>query len=471
MYPEAKFLGVDPSASQVEAGMKEIEKLGVSNVRLETGTAAEIPGPEDRFDYIICHGVFSWVDEETQQGILQSIGGHLSENGLAYVSYNTLPGWNLRRIIRDLLLMHLPEEGDVDFRIRKAREILRVFEAAAGYEFERPYSLVMNAELRRIASESDAYLFHEFLEPENNPIFLSRFVEGLKSCGLQYVADTKMSRNEMHRLHKDMASERTLRDVKENFTERTGLEQFLDFSFHTPFRESILCRSDRNVAPAAIVDVLSRCRIAAAFEPIEGPPDLRCDLEEEFVDHAGRRLMASRPAVKAALVSLGKAWPGGLEFEELWNSLEGTVRNDPAQAALTKDGFLRMLFDYARKDHLDVCLFEMEVSAEVGDRPVVSSFVRAQARQGCALTNLRYETVEVGDFERELLQYLDGRHTEEMLIEELVQSLTAHGARIEEGGEEISDPSRQRELVATLLNDGLDTLRKAGLLSQKISTE
>ena len=119
--PEGRFLGIDSSERQVAEGRATIEAAGLGNVELRRMDLRDA-GPElGTFDYIVCHGVFSWVTPEVQRGILSLIAATLAPAGLAYVSYNTYPGWHMRGIVRDAMLFHI--DGDVDPRegIRKGR--------------------------------------------------------------------------------------------------------------------------------------------------------------------------------------------------------------------------------------------------------------------------------------------------------------------------------------------------------------
>src|SRR6185436_12341439 len=54
-------------------------------------TAADFDLP--RFDYIVAHGVYSWIDATGREDVRRFIDRHLAPGGLVYVSYNAMPGW------------------------------------------------------------------------------------------------------------------------------------------------------------------------------------------------------------------------------------------------------------------------------------------------------------------------------------------------------------------------------------------
>ena len=95
-HPGASASGVDLSSVQVGQGDVAIGQAGLSNVELRTFNIADIDAAFGKFDYIICHGVYSWVPAAVQQAILRVCSDNLSDKGVAYVSYNVYPGWKAR---------------------------------------------------------------------------------------------------------------------------------------------------------------------------------------------------------------------------------------------------------------------------------------------------------------------------------------------------------------------------------------
>jgi cyclopropane fatty-acyl-phospholipid synthase-like methyltransferase len=100
------FIGIDFSATQVRQGVANIEALGLTNVRLLNMNLLDFGDEFGEFDYIIAHGVYSWVPPDVQAKLLAVGARQLAPDGIAYVSYNTLLGWNMRGVIRDAMLFH-----------------------------------------------------------------------------------------------------------------------------------------------------------------------------------------------------------------------------------------------------------------------------------------------------------------------------------------------------------------------------
>ena len=87
-YSESRFVGVDLSQRQIDEGHSMVQSLGLDNIELRQASILDVDRSWGEFDYIICHGVYSWVDAEVRDKILAICKENLSPNGVAYVSYN-----------------------------------------------------------------------------------------------------------------------------------------------------------------------------------------------------------------------------------------------------------------------------------------------------------------------------------------------------------------------------------------------
>ena len=55
-------------------------------------------------DFIVAHGVYSWVGAAQRQSIRRLVRDSLKPGGLLYLSYNSLPGWAGEMPLRKLLV-------------------------------------------------------------------------------------------------------------------------------------------------------------------------------------------------------------------------------------------------------------------------------------------------------------------------------------------------------------------------------
>lgn len=107
--PGATFLGVDHAPSQVADGVADAAALGLSNCEFRAVDIRHLELDLDPFDYIICHGVFSWVPLDVRDRILELNRALLAPGGIGFISFNTQPGWSARGMIRDVLRRWVPD--------------------------------------------------------------------------------------------------------------------------------------------------------------------------------------------------------------------------------------------------------------------------------------------------------------------------------------------------------------------------
>ena len=138
-YPAAEFLGIDAAGIAIDAGNQEIATLGLANLRLQHRDIMDA-GPElGTFDYVIAHGFYSWVPEPVRDKMLAIVQASLAPQGVAFVSYNALPGGRLRQMFREMMLFHAGGATELDTRIHLGREIVQWFMACqAGLTGHKP---------------------------------------------------------------------------------------------------------------------------------------------------------------------------------------------------------------------------------------------------------------------------------------------------------------------------------------------
>src|SRR5262249_48393803 len=349
------------------------------------------------FDYIICHGVFSWVPEQVQDKILDVCGRLLRPDGIAYVSYNTYPGWHMRRMIREMLVFHVSRfPGDPpQQRIDRARGLLD-FLARSVPQSASPYGLLLQEQRASLSKHSDSYLFHEHLEEHNEPLYFLQFCERAGAHGLRYLGEAEFPVM--------VASTSFAPEVQQGLAEMTVTllekEQYMDFLRNRTFRQTLLCHSHQRPRYAVRADQLTACHVAAPVRPQSAAPDLRTEAVEEFLGPGELRLSSTVPLVKAALVCLGEAWPRAIAFDRLlalaWERLGTAVPPDPevaGQEARAVGKALLTSYATAGEGLVELSLRPPEFTTEVSERPRASPLARLQARTTSQVTNLRHEVV------------------------------------------------------------------------------
>ncbi|MFO0749592.1 MAG: methyltransferase regulatory domain-containing protein [Myxococcota bacterium] len=257
---ESRFVGVDVGARQIRDGRRAVAELGLDNVELHARDLATLrPGELGQADFILCHGVWSWVPEAVRSAILAVIRDHLAPHGVAFLSFNTLPGWHALATVRDSLVRLVPADLPAGRRVAQARRLLAVLGAALG-ERETPLDATLRSELQRAGNASDAYLLHEYLAPINRGEFFGDVVRRAADAGLGYVAHAIPDTMLAHLFAPEVAAE------VEAEADPIAQQEMLDVAQWRRFTSLVLARADAPVRRALTPEVLAELFVSASFD-------------------------------------------------------------------------------------------------------------------------------------------------------------------------------------------------------------
>ncbi len=188
--PHAEFVGIDFSATAIASGTADIATLQLTNIRLQQQDIRNVDESFGTFDYIIAHGVYSWVPKDVQDRVLEICAQRLAPNGIAYVSYNTLPGWHARGAVRDAMRYQAQRFADPLIKVQQARALLD-FLAESLQASPSTYGAMLLDEALRVRQQPDGYIYHEHLEAVNDPVYFHQFIAHASRHGLRYLAEAE----------------------------------------------------------------------------------------------------------------------------------------------------------------------------------------------------------------------------------------------------------------------------------------
>jgi SAM-dependent methyltransferase len=308
--PGSRFVGIDLSPRQIAAGRQKVEALGLTNVELRAMSLVDIGEAFGRFDYILCHGVYSWVSAEVRDRILAVCSANLMPQGVAYVSYNCYPGWHARGAAREMMCYRACRFEDPRDRVREAREFLR-FLASSVREPQAGLSRSLAEEADLLDRLPDDYLYHEHLDEVNHPVYFHQFVDHAAAHGLQYLWESYVGE-----LGGDLPPE-VIRAVRELASGLVEQQQYIDFLTGRRFRSSLLCHEgitlDRSMRP----ERMTRFQVVGIGRPCSASPDIGSTASEVFQTSKGASMATNNPVFKAALTCLAERAPAALSFSEL----------------------------------------------------------------------------------------------------------------------------------------------------------
>lgn len=330
--PDTECVGVERSVRQAEAGSRLIDSLGLQNCRILAADLQDVGADLGRFDYILAHGVFSWVPDAVRARMLGLCRELLAPNGVAFLSFNTLPGWRLRGALREMLMAHCGGVTGVAARLERARELLR-FLAAAQAEATDPAAVYVRQEVGYLLGAHPSYLYHEYLAETNEPLLFRDFAALARANGLQYLADATLAT--MFPSTLGSGAEEALAAVDDQL----DLEQAIDFVRLRNFRRALLCHAE------AVVDreiALSDVQSLAFYADLPALPPLVLDAEQaqDLPLAGGARATIGHPLVKAALACLAERFPASLDFPALAAAAAARVAAAGAPALADQAGAL-----------------------------------------------------------------------------------------------------------------------------------
>jgi methyltransferase-like protein len=460
--PDSTFVGIDLSARQVEDGHKMVTTLGLKNLQLQHRSILDVDEHFGRFDYLLCHGVYSWVPNPVQDKILEICAQHLAPNGVAYVSYNTYPGWHMNGMLRDMMVYHARRYRQPEDRVNQARALLD-FLAQATSKQSNAFGTLLKEGLEAINRGRSSYLLHEYLEEVNDPIYFYQFVERATAHGLQYLGEAQIGAMLASNFPPEVA--KTLHQLSSDLIE---MEQFMDFVRGRKFRQTLLCHQNvalrRQLTPQALTGLF----VAAQVQPASAKPDLTSNAVEQFQSPTGLTSSTGNPLIKAALVCLGEAWPSGLSFEALVAAARGRLARqkeaDRTTLAADTQALGANLLHLHVSNVVELHVHQPAVVTTVSERPAVSRLTRLQAEAGLWVTNLRHELVRLNEFERHLLRHLDGTRDRPALREVLKELAMKGILTVRQNNQPITDVNLVSRVLTEALEQHLPRLARNALL-------
>jgi SAM-dependent methyltransferase len=455
--PGSRFVGVDLASQPIQQGLEMIRDLGLANIRLVQGDVMSVNSEWGEFDYIIAHGLYSWVPAQTREHILEICRLALAPHGLAFISYNAFPGSHLRLMLGEMMRFHVRGFEAAPERVEQALALARFLAEAQTGDDE--YQLWMKAELQAVLNHEEGHLYHDELAEVNQPFYFTQFIQAASAHKLQYLAEADYF--EMSDYGFSQAARDTLAGLGRN---RIAREQYLDFLKCRRFRQTLLCHADRSLSREPDASIIAGWLVSSLVRGADGECDLRPGVRRAYKTPKNARCETDFSLGKAALEVLGAIWPQPLPFEELFAQSAQTLKQaglageiDP-RARERLRGFLLSLYGAGV---VELCAAPPPGVWTAGPKPAASPVARWQIQRGNFVTTQLHFPVQVEDeIGRGLLQWLDGTLDRRELVEKLWLLLKSRDALRIPGGDEAA-ARRQLQLD---LEANLSKLAKLGLL-------
>lgn len=462
-YASAQCVGVDLSKVQIDEAKKHVKNLGLKNMQFHCCSITDVDDSFGEFDYIICHGVISWVPKDVRDKIFEICNKRLSKNGIAYISYNTLPGWNMIRSIRDMMLYHASNFDNIKDKVNQARLLLNfVSESLEGSK--SPYAEMLKTESQLLSKQSDHYLRHDHLEEDNKQYYFREFIEEAQKQDLQYLADCTIASMYVGNMPQKVAEKlQTVGDI-------VRTEQYMDFINNRRFRSTLLCHKDVKLNRNISVDLIERFNMTFKITP-EKPlsdVDLNDSLESlkfYYNNNKDSNLSTSAPCMKAILYTFSENVMLPLSFDALMKDADKKLGGN--KLVEVKSEFLNNAMRLVLQGYINITLRSSKQMKKTS-KPQVTQLSRYQAGKTNStwVTNLYHEAVGLNLFEKFAIRYMNGKNTKKQIVDSVMQHVNNGELTLSKADKKLEDSIIIEKELNSLFDSLVSKAEHNGLLLQ-----
>ena len=379
---ESRFVGLDLAAGPIADGQRAATELGLDNLTLRACDLREIDDSWGEFDYILAHGLYSWVPDDVRERILAVCRERLTGEGIAFISYNAYPGGHMRQMLREMMLHHTRNAPNKREKIRQAREFLASLQRAR--LLSPAWQEVRDQEAKLLLDRDDGGLYHDELAEFNERFYFHEFASAARRHGLDYLGEAEP--------HEMFDPRGTLAGFQGDLLE---FEQSMDFLKSRRFRQTLLCRSETQLRRQTSPEQMAGFLFSA--------PSRRLD-NGQIEGARGVCIGTSNEAAIAVAKALGEVYPLPVAFEEL------------VPYAGSAEVLGPMLYEMMVVGFVDLNVFDFPCQDTVTERPRASRLARYQAARSDEVTSACHINMKLDTAGRLLVGLLDGTRTHKEIV-------------------------------------------------------
>nr|WP_253308398.1 class I SAM-dependent methyltransferase [Rickettsia endosymbiont of Ceutorhynchus assimilis] len=463
-YPKSYSLGIDLSKKQIEQGLKAVDDLKLKNIDLKHLSIMDIDESLGKFDYIICHGVFSWVPDAVKEKILEVANKLLNRNGIAFVSYNTLPGWNMQRTIREMMMFHSEIFQNNNDKLQQAKLLLSFINESLD-KSPSSYSKFLQDEAKILALYDDSYLLHEYLGEENTGFYFYQFMDMARKHQLNYLGDTSPSSMFTGNLPIKAAEQlQTINDI-------VRTEQYMDFITNRKFRSTLLCHNEAAINRNIEFNKLKGFYTTFNVRPVTNRNDIDLSNAQENISFYYENLpepfiSTASPVMKAILYVYSENIGNPMSLERVAEAAFkklGKFQLTDFLAALEAN-FIKLIFQGFVKIYAE----KPNAIASITAKPKVSELMRYQVKHAnfnnanklISVTNRLNNMIGIQIQEKCILELLDGTNSLENIEEKILKKfISKELTALDEKAQPVTDEALLKEFVKHFVTLTLEKFR------------
>ena len=312
-YPQGEFHSIDYNSNQTQwtrrlADMSGLDNLFVHNCTINQALSIQLP----HFDFIIIHGVYSWVSDDVRGECRAFINKFLKPGGCVYLSYNAMPGFKdiapMRALIQEWVSADMQDnplealKGGLDL-LRKLKD------GKAGFFENSP--LAVNR-LEHWLSDAPQYLMAELLGKQHKAYHFNELLVELAEAGVAWACSADL----IHYLA-SLNPPPALKQVLPLTHGNTMGETVKDMFYNTTFRTDLFVRQGHGDT-VPFTESLSETHfcLAHVHEPMPDKAsrhNFHALLEKDIFRLLQAGMKTASPSIRQLMGSLGKAYEEVLE--------------------------------------------------------------------------------------------------------------------------------------------------------------
>ncbi len=252
---DGQFVGTDFNPSHAFMARSNMRGGGGNNVVLYDESFDELlarfADEKPQFDYIVFHGIFTWVNRAIQDTMLRIIRQTLKPGGVVYNSYNCYPGWSPKAPARHLFKLF--SEHSSGSMLDKIPNMLNFFEAflktESAYMKTTPQNQKLLEELKKFTTtDKTSYIAHEYLNAAWDCFWYSDIVarmENMTKCN--YACNAKILEH-----YEDLNISPEGLTFLKSIKNKIFREQLKDFYVNRQFRTDIYQKGHASLNPLEV---------------------------------------------------------------------------------------------------------------------------------------------------------------------------------------------------------------------------
>lgn len=461
-FPRGQFIGVDFNPAHIDSAQRYAAHLGLGNIRfLERGfedlvgesATRSLDLPE--LDFIVLHGVYSWISRSARQAVQRFIYERLKPGGLVYNSYNCLPGWTPEAPLRRLMVeLGRSRAGSSADRIAHALEQMsELGKFEVGFLARQPLA---KSALQQYRNRPANYLAHEMLNAEWTLFYSADVADEMAAAKLDFLGAATLTENHTDQLMSDaaaafLASQPDLR-----------LRQLMqDFLLNQRFRRDVFVRGHAHLSPQQIkrhrdAQVFLAVKPLAKLDPKVKIPRGTAHLDPKLLVTLDTVLRAGTASLAELDRAVNKNSGGGDLFRPVSTLLAGNVLMPAAEIFRVGKGFQangKLRLPNSVNQRLLALAATPEEAAARG-RPLISTVFGGSLPIGILHAILLQSLTEAGGLDR--------------AIGKSLEVMAQRGVSLRKDNQTLTDPAAKHahltELAKAFIDLDLPILMAAGIV-------